>query len=179
MCHICSTAERNGRDARPYRQQQSTTTLQKCAVFFEAGSYLRLTDSCITQLKAQGPSRTCKESKEEEKKTEKVSSQYRIRCRAMMEQLTSFHGHLPGGQGKTLALTAADEPSSVRTGSWTGLPRWKRVPRVGISSTVFGVREVRSTADLLMNISVWTGGEERFKSISVAYEALSDRTRPP
>ena len=32
----------------------------------EAGSYLRLIDSCITQLKAQGPSRTCYESKEEE-----------------------------------------------------------------------------------------------------------------
>jgi len=35
---------------------------------FEAGSRLRLIDSCITQLKAQGPSRTCNESKEEEKK---------------------------------------------------------------------------------------------------------------
>ena len=32
----------------------------------EAGSYLRLKDSCITQPKAQGPSRTCNESKEEE-----------------------------------------------------------------------------------------------------------------
>ena len=32
----------------------------------EAGSYLRLIDSCIPQLKAQGPSRTCNESKEEE-----------------------------------------------------------------------------------------------------------------
>jgi len=32
----------------------------------EAGSYLRLMDSCISQLKAQGPSRTCNESKEEE-----------------------------------------------------------------------------------------------------------------
>jgi len=29
---------------------------------------LRLIDSCITQLKAQGPARTCNESKEEEKK---------------------------------------------------------------------------------------------------------------
>ena len=29
-------------------------------------SYLRLIDSCITQLKAQGPSRTCNEGKEEE-----------------------------------------------------------------------------------------------------------------
>jgi len=32
----------------------------------EAGSYLRLMDSRITQLKAQGPSRTFNESKEEE-----------------------------------------------------------------------------------------------------------------
>ena len=32
----------------------------------EAGSYFRLIDSCITQLKAQGPSRTCNESQEEE-----------------------------------------------------------------------------------------------------------------
>ena len=31
----------------------------------EAGSYLRLIDFCITQLKAQGPSRTCNESTEE------------------------------------------------------------------------------------------------------------------
>ena len=32
----------------------------------EAGSYLRLIDYFITQLEAQGPSRTCNESKEEE-----------------------------------------------------------------------------------------------------------------
>jgi len=32
----------------------------------ETGSYLRLIGSCVTQLKAQGPSRTCNESKEEE-----------------------------------------------------------------------------------------------------------------
>ena len=35
-------------------------------VVSEAGSYLRLIDPCITQLKAQGPSRTCNESNEEE-----------------------------------------------------------------------------------------------------------------
>ena len=34
----------------------------------EAGSYLRLIDSCITQLKSPGPSRTCNESNEEEEK---------------------------------------------------------------------------------------------------------------
>ena len=32
----------------------------------EASSYLRLVDSCITQLKVQGPSRTCDESEREE-----------------------------------------------------------------------------------------------------------------
>ena len=32
-----------------------------------ASKYLRLIDSCITQLKAQGPSRTCDESKEKKK----------------------------------------------------------------------------------------------------------------
>jgi len=41
------------------------TTPEMCSGS-EAGSYLRLIDSCITQLKAQGPSRTCNESKEEE-----------------------------------------------------------------------------------------------------------------
>jgi len=39
------------------------------------GSYLRLIDSCITQLKAQGPSRTCNESKEEKKKTRRARKQ--------------------------------------------------------------------------------------------------------
>jgi len=39
----------------------------------EAGSYLRLTDSCITQLKAQGPSNTCNESEEEEEELERCA----------------------------------------------------------------------------------------------------------
>jgi len=38
----------------------------------EAGSYLRLIDSCITQLKAQGPARTCNESKEEEEEASRL-----------------------------------------------------------------------------------------------------------
>ena len=42
-----------------------TTTSQKCDVVTEAGSYLRRIDFCITQLRAQGPSRTRNESKEE------------------------------------------------------------------------------------------------------------------
>ena len=47
-----------------------TTTLQKpLHSGSEAGSYVRLVDSCITQLKARGPSRSCNESKEEKEKT--------------------------------------------------------------------------------------------------------------
>jgi len=37
-------------------------------------SYLRLIDSCITQLKAQGPSRSCNESKEAEEEEEEAWS---------------------------------------------------------------------------------------------------------
>jgi len=44
----------------------------------EAGSCLRLIDSCITQLQAQGPSGICNESKEEEKDTQV----HVLRCRA-------------------------------------------------------------------------------------------------
>ena len=36
----------------------------------EEGSYLRLIDSCTTQLKAQRPSKTCDESQEEEEEEE-------------------------------------------------------------------------------------------------------------
>jgi len=50
------------------RRRRSASPLQPVGVCngSEAGSCLRLTDSCITQLKDQGPSRTCNESKEEE-----------------------------------------------------------------------------------------------------------------
>ena len=37
----------------------------------------------------------------------------------------------------------------MRTGSWTGPPRGERAPRVGTSSTVFGVRDLRSGSRLL------------------------------
>ena len=44
----------------------------------EAGSYLRLIDSCIPQLKAQGPSRTCNESKEEEEAARRLRHTPRV-----------------------------------------------------------------------------------------------------
>jgi len=44
----------------------AASAFSSCSSYVEAGSYLRLIDFCITQLKAQGPARTCNESKEEE-----------------------------------------------------------------------------------------------------------------
>ena len=44
---------------------ENCTKSVQLSIFTETGSYFRLIDSCITQLKAQGPSRTCNESKEE------------------------------------------------------------------------------------------------------------------
>ena len=56
----------------------------------EVGSYLRLIDSCITQLKAQGPSRTCNESKEEEEEEQAPDpSSPRCGARAVAHALSS------------------------------------------------------------------------------------------
>ena len=45
---------------------------------------MRLIDSCITQLKAQTPSRTCNESKEEEEKKKRTA----VRARVGAKRLT-------------------------------------------------------------------------------------------
>ena len=47
-------ALREERGEQPFAHHHLRTTIsQKCAVVTEAGSYLRLIDSCITQLKAR------------------------------------------------------------------------------------------------------------------------------
>ena len=50
----------------PFASQFKNTYSAEMCSGSEAGLYLRLIDFCITQLKAQGPSRTCNESKYEE-----------------------------------------------------------------------------------------------------------------
>ena len=62
--HLCVRAARSATRALPHLY---THNRRRCVVVTDAGSYLRRIDFCITQLKAQGPSRTCNESKEEEK----------------------------------------------------------------------------------------------------------------
>ena len=65
---------------------------------------MRLIDSCITQLKAQGPSRTCNESKEEEKK--KLPGEERPEVREAKVDVRAFRTF-----GRTLD---AHEPSLSR-----------------------------------------------------------------
>ena len=61
---------------------------------------------------------------------------------------TSVQGPVCRVQGfRVQGAGTRDEESAVRTGSWTGPPRGKTAPRVGISSTVFGVRGGTSEDD--------------------------------
>ena len=60
----CSLRQSKSPSIHPKAVMQSDSSGGQVRVV--AGSYLRFMHSCITQLKAQGPSRTCNESKEEE-----------------------------------------------------------------------------------------------------------------
>ena len=54
----------------PVARQKSVHVCENRGVLVtEAGSYLRLIDSCITQRKAEGHCRTCNGSKEEEEES--------------------------------------------------------------------------------------------------------------
>jgi len=68
-----------GRSREPYTLHSETQPGTQCHTSDSSGpstwigvegSYLRPIDSCVTQLKAQGPSTTCNESKEEEDEVE-------------------------------------------------------------------------------------------------------------
>jgi len=54
----------------------------------DAGSYLRRIDSCSPQLKAQGPSRTCNESKEEGRTRQTSNSSLRRTARVRSGAMT-------------------------------------------------------------------------------------------
>jgi len=89
---------------------------------------LRLIDSGITQLKAQGPSRTCNESKEEKKERSFLFA----RKREILGPVTRVKKKKMSGRrtcDTALTAMASEVSGHVRTGSWTGLPRGKRAPR--------------------------------------------------
>jgi len=71
----------------------------------EAGSYLRPIDSCITQLKAQRPSGTCNESKEEEEDEEASGIQKNLNPREYRKRWTSIGA--PGCISPALDLPGA------------------------------------------------------------------------
>ena len=86
---ICTGARRNpatcGTNPDNGRRQSDATLRSKAenrgVVVTEAGWHLRLIDSCSTQLKSQGPSRICNESKEEEEEDSEVWWGHRCRGR--------------------------------------------------------------------------------------------------
>ena len=59
----------------------------------EAGSYLRLIDSCITQLTAQGPSGTCNQSKQEEEEVPSSEFAFQNRQRGTDLELSTVRRH--------------------------------------------------------------------------------------
>ena len=67
---------------KPAMIEISVRAIQCCGT--EAGSYLRPVDSFITQLKAQGPSRTCNESKEEEKIVKPAMIEIAVRSSSLL-----------------------------------------------------------------------------------------------
>jgi len=78
------------------------------------GSYLRLIDFCITQRKAQGPSRTCNESKEEEEEEEEDSNVERTRCRPVIVESSSSSLLLSSLESSdTMSMSLKYEPASA------------------------------------------------------------------
>ena len=84
---------------------------------------MRLIDSCITQLKAQGPSRTCNESKEEEeegrRRTEEVRAKHHVE--ALLPYPALSGGKRREGVGPEVEPARGDDFGEDRIG--TGPPR--------------------------------------------------------
>ena len=81
----------------------------------------RLIDSCITQLKAQEPSRTCNESKEEDEEAFiRTVSRSPCRLRAKRGHLERVQQRSPGSQSHNLTLTVLYMPCSLDSGSPDG-----------------------------------------------------------
>ena len=79
----------------------------------EAGSYLRLLDSFISQLKAQGPSRTCNESKEEEEEEDSGPGDTQ-RSLTVVRRSAGAPGSRRCGQGTSTSQKFAAVPRRAR-----------------------------------------------------------------
>ena len=81
---------------------------------------MRLIDSCITQLKAQGPSRTCSESKEEEEDSVEESESvcvlcFRLEVSGFRFQDSGFESRVPGLGVRANLLDKAVEGAEFTT----------------------------------------------------------------
>ena len=76
--------------------------------------YLRLIDSCVTQLKAQGPSRTCNESKQEEEKEleSEAGGAEQVRLREILGQ-APWRGNPPPSSSSSFLLLSSLELSDT------------------------------------------------------------------
>jgi len=120
--------------------------VQKCVVVTEAGSYLRLIDSCITQLKAQGPSRTCNESKEDE--ISKLSIKNSLSCfpdlvfgdAPEVEEHCLFEGrHVRYEPRRIKGYCRISPPGAYALGSWFRVQSFG----CGVQGTGFRVQDSR------------------------------------
>ena len=108
----------------------------RCVVVTEEGSYLRHIDFCITQLKAEGPSRTCNESKEEEEEKSGPGSGPGFQVPAGLDGVLPHGGLRPFHQKSTCITQLTLGPNAVQI--------WPRNPRV-------------SEATKPSNLTVWMG----------------------
>ena len=101
------------------------------------GSYLRHIDSCITQLKAQGPSRTCNESKEEEEDTPHPTQRT---TKGFLEQPVSEQS-IALGNTVALVLSRAMISWIPRGGGLTDMvaERWSESDQKSLGSPLCGV----------------------------------------
>ena len=70
---------RDGERHHPRHQRQHHLPSEGGVSPLSSDVYFRLIDSCITQFKAQGPYRTCNESKEEEEEEEEEEEGFYVR----------------------------------------------------------------------------------------------------
>jgi len=97
----------------------------------EAGSYLRLIDSFITQLKAQGPSRTCNESKEEEEGSTRVTENTLSHTHSLSHTLSLTHKHtLSHTLSRSLSLSHTHTHTHTLTHSHSQELKGVRLTRV-------------------------------------------------
>ena len=95
----------------------------------EAGSYLRRIDSCITQLKAQGPSRTC---------NERSATEPSPLCSTFSSSFFFFFFTLVTGPRRSLSLKLSDTRvyehqirAALATDSWAAPVLWRRLSKLG------------------------------------------------